>query len=101
MLDFPKGKANQGEEDVACAIREIKEEIDLDVAPYINAQQYISVQTLKEKYVTLYIIQIDETNVKTKLKRIDEVQELKWIPLTEFMQEALKFGMQNPNLSAI
>ena len=56
MLDFPKGKANQGEDDVACAIREIKEEIDLDVAPYINAYQYISVQTLKEKYVTLYII---------------------------------------------
>ena len=37
MLDFPKGKANQGEEDVSCAIREIKEEIDLDVEPYINA----------------------------------------------------------------
>ena len=26
-LDFPKGKANQGEDDVECAIREIKEEI--------------------------------------------------------------------------
>jgi len=37
--------------------------------------------------------------VKTKLNRIDEVQELKWIPISEFLQEALKFGMQNPNLS--
>jgi mRNA-decapping enzyme subunit 2 len=85
MLDFPKGKANQGEQDVACAIREIKEEIDLDVSTHINASQFISVQTLKEKYVTLYIIQIDETNVQTKLKKIDEVQELKWIPVSEFM----------------
>ena len=37
--------------------------------------------------------------MQTKLNRIDEVQELKWIPLSEFLQEALKFGMQNPNLS--
>ena len=29
------------------------------------------------------------------------MQELKWIPVSEFMQEALKFGMQNPNLSAL
>ena len=26
-LDFPKGKADEGEEDIACAIREIWEEI--------------------------------------------------------------------------
>ena len=25
-LDFPKGKANQGEDDIECAIREINEE---------------------------------------------------------------------------
>lgn len=55
-LDFPKGKANQGEDDVECAIREIREEIDLDVGPYIDSKQYIQVQTLKQKYVTLYII---------------------------------------------
>ena len=72
------------------------------MSPFINAQQYISVQTLKEKYVTLYIVQgIEEDQVKTKLKRIDEVQELKWIDVNEFMQEALKFGMQNPNLSVL
>ena len=40
-LDFPKGKANQGEDDVECAIREIKEEIQLDVEPYIDSKQYI------------------------------------------------------------
>jgi len=35
-LDFPKGKANQGEDDIECAIREIKEENEFDVRPYIN-----------------------------------------------------------------
>lgn len=42
-LDFPKGKANQGEDSVACAIREIKEEIEFDISPFINARQYIKV----------------------------------------------------------
>jgi 8-oxo-dGTP pyrophosphatase MutT (NUDIX family) len=42
-LDFPKGKANECEEDVECAIREIKEEINLDVKSYIKDDQYISV----------------------------------------------------------
>lgn len=35
-LDFPKGKADEGEGDMECAIREIKEEIDLDVADHIS-----------------------------------------------------------------
>jgi 8-oxo-dGTP pyrophosphatase MutT (NUDIX family) len=35
-LDFPKGKADEAEEDVQCAIREIREEISLDVSGHIN-----------------------------------------------------------------
>lgn len=34
-LDFPKGKADQGEDDMACAVREIKEEVGIDVEPFI------------------------------------------------------------------
>lgn len=100
-LDFPKGKANQNEDDVACAIREIKEEIDVDVTKYIRADQYISVQTMKAKTVKLFVIAIDEELINTKLKRVYEVQAAEWIPVNKFMCEALKFGMQNPNSSAI
>ena len=42
-LDFPKGKANEAEDDVDCAIREIREEIDLDVSGHINPERYIKV----------------------------------------------------------
>jgi len=31
MLDFPKGKANQGEPDAECAVREIFEETEINV----------------------------------------------------------------------
>lgn len=42
-LDFPKGKADEGEGDMECAIREIKEEIDLDVSQNIRNDQFIKV----------------------------------------------------------
>ena len=35
-LDFPKGKADEGEEDVECAVREIREETQFDVSGYIK-----------------------------------------------------------------
>lgn len=92
-LDFPKGKANQGEDDVACAVREIKEEIDVDVSSFIRADQYISVQTMKEKTVKLFIVVMDEQLFSTKLKRVYEVQAAEWIRLDRFLGEALKFGM--------
>lgn len=40
-LDFPKGKVNQNENPIQCAIREIIEEIDLDVSLKIKSDQYI------------------------------------------------------------
>ena len=73
-LDFPKGKANEAEDDVDCAIREIREEIDLDVSGHINPERYIKVQTLKNKWIKLYLVMgINESQVNTKLKNIDEV----------------------------
>lgn len=35
-LDFPKGKRNQGESELASAIREVKEEIGIDVSSSIR-----------------------------------------------------------------
>ena len=36
--DFPKGKADEDETEVECAIREIKEEVGLNVRPQINEE---------------------------------------------------------------
>jgi len=58
-------------------------------------------QTLRTKWVTLYLVKgVQESSVK-RLKKVDEVQEVKWIPVSEFLRETLKFGMQNPNQSQI
>ena len=46
MLDFTKGKADEGESDVDCAVREISEEVGFNVRPYINEDHFIKVETI-------------------------------------------------------
>jgi 8-oxo-dGTP pyrophosphatase MutT (NUDIX family) len=63
MLDFAKGKADEGESDVECAIREINEEVGFNIRPYINEDHFIKVETLKGKFVKLFMVRdIDENN---------------------------------------
>jgi 8-oxo-dGTP pyrophosphatase MutT (NUDIX family) len=46
MLDFTKGKADEGETDIDCAVREISEEVGLDVRKYISEDHFIKVETI-------------------------------------------------------
>jgi 8-oxo-dGTP pyrophosphatase MutT (NUDIX family) len=46
MLDFTKGKADEGESDIDCAVREISEEVGLDVRKYISEDHFIKVETI-------------------------------------------------------
>ena len=61
MLDFTKGKADEGETDVECAVREINEEVGFNVRPYINEDHFIKVETIQGKFVKLFLVRdIDE-----------------------------------------
>ena len=63
MLDFTKGKADEGETDVECAVREIQEEVGLNVKQYINEDHFIKVETIQGKFVKLFLVRdIDENN---------------------------------------
>ena len=60
-LDFPKGKADEGEKDTECAIREIQEEIGFNIRLMINENHFIKIETILNKYVTLYLVKgVDE-----------------------------------------
>jgi len=61
-LDFPKGKQNQSENELACAIREVREEIGIDVSKQIREDEYVIVETMPGKKVKLFLIQnVDDT----------------------------------------
>ena len=54
---FPKGKLDEGETEIECAIREIKEEINLSIDPaMISQDDYIKIEIQPELIVQLFII---------------------------------------------
>ena len=61
-LDFPKGKVDQGEDSVLCALREIYEETKLRLQDKINVDQWVKVETIKHRMVTLFFVEGIETD---------------------------------------
>lgn len=60
-MDFPKGKSDEAETDMECAVREIGEEIGFNIKPYINEEHFIKIETIQGKFVKLFLVtDIDE-----------------------------------------
>ena len=90
-LDFPKGKVDQGERSVNCALREIYEETQLRLHDTINVDQFVKVETIKYRMVTLFFVEgIDTDSVRAKPVLSEEDHDLKWIPVSEYIAETLK-----------
>eukprot|EP00049_Salpingoeca_infusionum_P026212 m.24490 g.24490 ORF g.24490 m.24490 type:complete len:261 (+) comp8596_c0_seq1:1487-2269(+) len=54
LWDFPRGKVNQGEDPVACAIRETYEELGFDVSNYIDPDYCVTFKSSSKKKFSLY-----------------------------------------------
>ena len=94
-LDFPKGKADEGETDVECAIREITEEIQFNIRPYIDENQFIKIETIKNKFVTLFMVKdIDEETSNIKPVRSAEIKGVEWIDTRFYLQQSLLSGIE-------
>ena len=52
-------------------------------------------QTMKDKWVKLFLVVIDEDIVNMKLKNMNEVQAIKWISVATYLHESLNFGLSN------
>ena len=90
-LDFPKGKVDQGEDSVLCALREIYEETKLRLQDKINVDQWVKVETIKHRMVTLFFVEgIETDSVRQKYISQEEEHDLHWIPVSEYIQETLK-----------
>ena len=90
-LDFPKGKVDQGEDDIKCALREIYEETQLRLEDKINVDQFVKVETIRNRMVSLFFVEgIETDSVRKKILINEEDHDLKWIPVSEYIQETLK-----------
>jgi 8-oxo-dGTP diphosphatase len=83
---FPKGKADEGEEDLACALREVEEETGLRCAPEheIGSASYRDGKG-RPKVVRYWAMRPPATNGDTRAAPDDplEVDELVWLPVDE------------------
>ncbi|KAL3289296.1 hypothetical protein HHI36_003726 [Cryptolaemus montrouzieri] len=56
-LEFPRGKMESGENPEECAVREVFEEVGLDISNLIKSDEYIESKK-EEKYSTLGIMNV-------------------------------------------
>lgn len=73
---FPKGHGKKGETHVQCAIREVKEETNLDITFSINEQNYIPCLGTK-----LYIIVVDKSLLNWKINDNCEISDINWFSI--------------------
>ena len=64
-LDFPKGKADEGEPDIECAVREIYEETGKNIRAFIDEQHFVKIEAFPGKFVTLFMARdLDENQFR-------------------------------------
>ncbi|KAL7298437.1 hypothetical protein TKK_0008225 [Trichogramma kaykai] len=78
---FPKGKINEGEKPHECAIREVLEEIGIDIKVYLKRSVFID-SFKDKKYTRLYIIEgVNESNLEIEIKTCEEIRTVQWVPV--------------------
>ena len=83
--NFPKGKVNEGEAGVACATREIWEEIGIDISKLIKDDCVIEYNVKKESKTMYVVVGVNENykfnpNHRTR----NEIGTIKWLSLKEY-----------------
>ena len=97
---LPKGKCEEGEEDLACALREVEEETGLScaVGDELPSTHYVDNQG-RPKSVRYWAMQplSDPTQPGELLHEVDEVA---WLPI-DLAKRRLSYGFDNPVLEAL
>ncbi|OLL23145.1 mRNA decapping complex subunit 2 [Neolecta irregularis DAH-3] len=74
---FPKGKINQDELDLDCAVRECLEETDFDISSLADSTQYVD-KTIRGQDIRLYVIKNVPTDTKFSPRTRKEISKISW-----------------------
>ena len=75
---FPKGKVNENEDPVKCAIREVYEETGFDCSHLIDPALYFEGQTSNYQYTRLYIVKNVPIETKFCPRTRNEIKDCSW-----------------------
>lgn len=79
---FPKGKVNEHEDTVHCAIREVYEETGFDITSRINPNDYIEM-VINFQYTRLYLVQGVRMDTKFAPRTRKEIKSCEWFPVDQ------------------
>lgn len=85
---FARGKRNEAEPDLECAVREVYEEIGLDITPYVIPDAYIEVSVCGY-FVAVGVPESTEFVTQT----VGEIAEIKWFTFAELPTKKGKFAL--------
>ncbi|KAJ8522582.1 hypothetical protein ONZ45_g873 [Pleurotus djamor] len=79
---FPKGKINQSEPPVDCAVREVLEETGYDLSSQIVADDVLTVN-IKDQIIYLYIVSGISEDYPFQTKTRKEISKIEWFRLVD------------------
>lgn len=94
-IGLPKGKLNVGESLEEGAIREIFEETNVDVTPYLNSDDKITYDMDRTSGRCCFIVRGVPETQHLKCYRRGEVQEITWMS-AELVMDCMKSGQMCP-----
>lgn len=80
---FPKGKVNENEDPVKCAVREVYEETGFDCGELIDEDAYIEGQTSNYQYTRLYIVKNVPPETIFAPRTRNEIKDCSWFTIDE------------------
>lgn len=83
--DFPKGHVEEGETDFETAIREVKEETNIDIK-IEKENRYISEYSPKENVMKTVIYFIGEKIAGEDKPQIEEVSDVEWVDVNKAVE---------------
>lgn len=84
--DFPKGHVENGETEIQTAIREVKEETNIDVE--VNEKYRYTTQYSPEENVMKDVVYFLAKNINNnKEAQLEEVSEVKWVKFEEAIEK--------------
>jgi mRNA-decapping enzyme subunit 2 len=90
---FPKGKINQEESKLECAIREVEEETGYNCSSHIDPADHIEL-SIRQQTIRLYLATNVPENVSFKTQTRKEIGDIQWVTLHGLQDGSIEYGAE-------